>query len=281
LDKRFGKAELAEGRLGQLIDFISKIGFEEKDKASDILGEVYEYFLGKFASAEGKRGGQFFTSKSIVKTIVAVLSPNSGRIYDPCCGSGGMFVQSEEFIKKHGGRVDDISIYGQESSPTNWRLASMNLAIRGYSADLGKENKSTFEKDMHPDVKFDYIMANPPFNDSDWDGEKYREDVRWVYGAPPIGNANFAWIQHILWKLKNDGQAGVVMANGASTSYAAGEGEIRKRMVIDDVVEIVISLPSQLFTNVSVPASLWFLAKDKTKNGRNRKKETLFINSKI
>ncbi len=280
LDRRFGKTELADGRLAALFDLISKIGFKEGDKASDILGEVYEYFLGKFASAEGKRGGQYYTTKSIVKTIVAVLSPKKGRVYDPCCGSGGMFVQSEEFVEAHGGKRDDISIYGQESNPTTLRLASMNLALRGYAADLGKENISTFTRDQFPDLKFDYIMANPPFNDSDWNGEKYIDDVRWTYGTPPPGNANFAWFQHILWKLKPDGRAGVVMSNGASTSDSSGEGDIRKGMINDDVVEIVVSLPGQLFVNVQVPATLWFLSKDKTKNGRNRKNETLFINSK-
>ena len=280
LDKRYGKTELAEGRLGELFDLISTIGFAKEERALDVLGEVYEYFLGMFASAEGKRGGQYYTTQSIVKTLVAVLSPTNGRVYDPCCGSGGMFVQSERFIEAHGGKRDDISIYGQESNPTTWRLASMNLALRGYAADLGKQNGSTFEKDQHPDIKFDYIMANPPFNDSDWDGEKFREDIRWIYGVPSVGNANFAWFQHILWKLKLDGQAGIVMSNGASTSNTSGDGDIRKAMVLDDVVEVMISLPPQLFANVQVPATLWFLAKDKTKNGRNRKNETLFINSK-
>ena len=280
LDKRFGKCELAEGKLGQLVDLISTIGFSAEQKAADVLGEVYEYFLGMFAAAEGKRGGQYYTTKSIVKTLVAVLSPTKGRVYDPCCGSGGMFVQSEQFVEAHGGKRDDISIYGQESNATTWRLAAMNLALRGYSADLGKEHGSTFEKDQHPDIKFDYIMANPPFNDSDWEGEKYREDVRWIYGAPSEGNANFAWFQHILWKLKPDGQAGVVMSNGASTSETSGDGDIRKAMIHDDVIEVMISLPAQLFANVQVPATLWFLAKDKAKNGRNRKNETLFINAK-
>ena len=280
LDKRYGKTELAADKLGELFDLVSKIGFGENLKASDILGEVYEYFLGMFASAEGKRGGQYYTTKSIVKTLVAVLSPNKGRVYDPCCGSGGMFVQSEQFVEAHGGKRDDISIYGQESNPTTWRLAAMNMALRGYSADLGKEHGSTFAKDQHPDIKFDYILANPPFNDSDWDGEKFREDVRWIYGTPSVGNANFAWFQHILSKLKQDGQAGVVMSNGASTSDTSGDGDIRRAMVLDDVVEVMISLPSQLFANVQVPATLWFLSKDKTKNGRNRKNETLFINSK-
>lgn len=280
LDKRFGRTELQAGKLGELIDLISTIGFSSEQRAADVLGEVYEYFLGKFAAAEGKRGGQYYTTQSIVKILVAVLSPTNGRVYDPCCGSGGMFVQSERFIEAHGGKRDDISIYGQESNPTTWRLAAMNMALRGYSADLGKEHGSTFAKDQHPDIKFDYILANPPFNDSDWEGEKYREDVRWLYGTPSEGNANFAWFQHILWKLKSDGQAGVVMSNGASTSETSGDGDIRKAMILDDVVEVMISLPSQLFANVQVPATLWFLTKDKTKNGRNRSNETLFINSK-
>ena len=280
LDKRFGRTELQAGKLGELIDLISTIGFSDEQNSGDILGEIYEYFLGQFATAEGKKGGQFYTTRCIVKTLVAVLSPHKGRVYDPCCGSGGMFVQSERFIEAHGGKRDDISIYGQESNPTTWRLAAMNMALRGYSADLGKEHGSTFAKDQHPDFKFDYILANPPFNDSDWEGEKYREDVRWIYGAPSEGNANFAWFQHILWKLKPDGQAGVVMSNGASTSEMSGDNDIRKAMILDNVVEIMISLPAQLFANVQVPATLWFLSKDKTKNGRNRKNETLFIDAR-
>jgi len=280
LDKRFGRTQLSEGKLGKLIDLISTIGFSSEQRAVDVLGEVYEYFLGMFAAAEGKRGGQYYTTQSIVKTLVAVLSPTNGRVYDPCCGSGGMFVQSERFIEAHGGKRDDISIYGQESNPTTWRLAAMNMALRGYSADLGNEHGSTFAKDQHPDIKFDYILANPPFNDSDWEGEKYREDVRWIYGTPPEGNANFAWFQHIIWKLKPDGQAGVVMANGASSAQDSGEGDIRSAMIKDDLIEIMISLPSNLFANVTVPATLWFLAKDKSKHGKDRKNETLFIDAK-
>ena len=194
LDKRFGRAQLSQGVLGELVDLISTIGFSDSQNASDVLGEVYEYFLGQFASAEGKKGGQFYTPAHVVKTLVAVLAPHEGRVYDPCCGSGGMFVQSEQFVKSHGGRVDDISIYGQESNPTTWRLAAMNLAIRGFSADLGNEPDDTFAKDQFPDLKFDYIMANPPFNISDWGGEKYENDPRWKYGRPPISNANYAWL---------------------------------------------------------------------------------------
>ena len=280
LDKRFGRAQLGQGVLGELIDLISTIGFAEKYNSSDLLGEVYEYFLGQFASAEGKKGGQFYTPSHVVKTLVAVLSPHSGRVYDPCCGSGGMFVQSEEFVKAHGGRVDDISIYGQESNPTTWRLAAMNLAIRGFSADLGKEPADTFARDQFPDLKFDYIMANPPFNISDWGGEKYEGDTRWKFGRPPIGNANYAWLQHMLWKLRPGGQAGVVLANGSMSSNTGGEGQIREAMVRGDVVEVMVALPGQLFLNTQIPVCLWFLTNDKTMNGRDRRGETLFIDAR-
>jgi len=280
LDKRFGRAQLGQGVLGELIDLISTIGFADKYQSTDLLGEVYEYFLGQFAVAEGRRGGQFYTPAHVVKTLVAVLSPHSGRVYDPCCGSGGMFVQSEQFVKAHGGRVDDISIYGQESNPTTWRLAAMNLAIRGFAADLGKEPADTFARDQFPDVKFDYIMANPPFNISDWGGEKYESDPRWTYGRPPVGNANYAWLQHMLWKLRPGGQAGVVLANGSMSSNTGGEGQIREAMVRGDVVEVMIALPGQLFLNTQIPVCLWFLTNDKTINGRDRRGETLFIDAR-
>lgn len=280
LDKRFGRAQLGQGVLGELIDLISTIGFGDKYDSSDLLGEVYEYFLGQFASAEGKKGGQFYTPSHVVKTLVAVLSPHTGRVYDPCCGSGGMFVQSERFVQSHGGRVDDISIYGQESNPTTWRLAAMNLAIRGFAADLGKEPADTFARDQFPDLKFDYIMANPPFNVSDWGGEKYEEDPRWRYGRPSVGNANFAWLQHMLWKLRPDGQAGVVLANGSMSSNAGGEGQIREAMVRGDVVEVMVALPGQLFLNTQIPVCLWFMTNDKTANGRDRREETLFIDAR-
>lgn len=280
LDKRFGRAQLGQGVLGELIDLISTIGFAEKYNSTDLLGEVYEYFLGQFASAEGKKGGQFYTPSHVVKTLVAVLSPNSGRVYDPCCGSGGMFVQSEEFVKAHGGRVDDISIYGQESNPTTWRLAAMNLAIRGFAADLGKEPADTFARDQFPDRKFDYIMANPPFNTSDWGGEKYESDPRWQFGRPPVSNANYAWLQHMLWKLRPGGQAGVVLANGSMSSNAGGEGQIREAMVRGDVVEVMVALPGQLFLNTQIPVCLWFLTNDKMMNGRDRRGETLFIDAR-
>lgn len=280
LDKRFGRAQLGQGVLGELIDLISTIGFADKYDSSDLLGEVYEYFLGQFASAEGKKGGQFYTPSHVVKTLVAVLSPNSGRVYDPCCGSGGMFVQSEEFVKAHGGRVEDISIYGQESNPTTWRLAAMNLAIRGFAADLGKEPADTFARDQFPDVKFDYIMANPPFNISDWGGEKYESDPRWQFGRPPVGNANYAWLQHMLWKLRPGGQAGVVLANGSMSSNTGGEGQIREAMVRGDVIEVMVALPGQLFLNTQIPVCLWFLTNDKSMNGRDRRGETLFIDAR-
>ncbi|WP_288262172.1 class I SAM-dependent DNA methyltransferase [uncultured Prochlorococcus sp.] len=280
LDKRFGAAQLEPGRMGELVNLISTIGFGEGQKAGDVLGEVYEYFLGQFASAEGKKGGQFYTPAHIVKTLVAVLSPDKGRVYDPCCGSGGMFVQSERFIQEQGGRKDDISIYGQESNPTTWRLAAMNLAIRGFASDLGQEPADTFARDQHPDQKFDYILANPPFNISDWGGEKYENDVRWIYGRPPAGNANYAWLQHMLWKLKPRGQAGVVLANGSMSSNKGNEGNIREEMVRKDVVEVMISLPEQLFLNTPIPVCIWFLSNDKTYRGRDRKGKTLFIDAR-
>jgi type I restriction enzyme M protein len=259
LDKRFGAAQLEPG---------------------DVLGEVYEYFLGQFASAEGKKGGQFYTPAHVVKTLVAVLAPHKGRIYDPCCGSGGMFVQSEKFIQAHGGKRDDASIYGQESNPTTWRLAAMNLAIRGFAADLGQEPADTFARDQFPDQKFDYILANPPFNISDWGGEKYESDPRWVYGRPPVGNANYAWLQHMLWKLRPGGEAGVVLANGSMSSNQSGEGQIREAMVRGDVVEVMVALPGQLFLNTQIPVCLWFLTNDKTQRGRDRRGETLFIDAR-
>jgi len=280
LDKRFAKTQLAPGKLGELIDLISSIGFGAKDKAKDTLGEVYEYFLGQFANAEGKRGGQFYTPASVVRVLVEVLSPHKGRIYDPCCGSGGMFVQSEKFAESHGGKRDEISIFGQESNPTTWRLVAMNLAIRGMSANLGKEPADTFSRNQHASERFDYILANPPFNISDWGGDKLEGDPRWLYGTPPAGNANFGWLQHMLWHLKPSGSAGVVLANGSMSSNQSNEGNIRRAMIEGDVVEVMVSLPPQLFFNTQIPACLWFLTKDKTRNGRNRKGEVLFIDAR-
>jgi type I restriction enzyme M protein len=280
LDKRFARVQLEPGRLGELIDLISSIGFGEKDKAKDVLGQIYEYFLGQFASAEGKKGGQFYTPASVVRVLVEVLSPHKGKVYDPCCGSGGMFVQSEKFVEAHGGRFGDISIYGQEANPTTWRLVAMNLAIRGMDFNLGKEPADTFHRDQHPDLKADYVLANPPFNISDWGGDKLTNDPRWVYGTPPASNANFAWLQHILSHLKPSGSAGVVLANGSMSSNQNSEGTIRKAMVEADVVEVMVALPPQLFFNTQIPACLWFLTKDKTRNGRNRKGEVLFIDAR-
>jgi type I restriction enzyme M protein len=293
LDKRFARTQLEPGRLGELIDLISSIGFGAKDKAKDTLGEVYEYFLGQFASAEGKKGGQFYTPASVVKVLVEVLSPHKGKVYDPCCGSGGMFVQSEKFVESHGGKFGDLSIYGQEANPTTWRLVVMNLAIRGMDFNLGKEPADTFHRDQHPDLKADTILANPPFNISDWGGDKLASDPRWVHGTPPAGNANYAWLQHILWHLKPGGHAGVVLANGSMSSNQNNEGAIRKAMVEADVVEVMVALPPQLFFNTQIPACLWFLAKDKSgslpsppgRGGegarlRDRRGEFLFIDAR-
>lgn len=277
LDKRYARAPLPDGKLGELVDLISTIGFgEDQSKARDILGQVYEYFLGQFASAEGKKGGQFYTPASIVKTLVAVLAPHHGKVYDPCCGSGGMFVQSEKFIEAHGGKLGDVSIYGQESNPTTWRLAAMNLAIRGIDFNLGREPGDTFTRNQHPDLRADYILANPPFNISDWWHGSLEGDSRWVYGTPPQGNANYAWLQHMLYHLKPGGHAGIVLANGSMSSSQNSEGDIRRAMVDDDVVEVMVALPGQLFFNTQIPACLWFLAKNKT----TRKGEVLFIDAR-
>lgn len=287
LDKRFGRTQLEPGRLGELVDLISTVGFGEGHHAKDLLGEVYEYFLGQFATAEGKKGGQFYTPASVVRVLVEVLAPHEGRVYDPCCGSGGMFVQSEKFIESHGGKADDISIYGQEANPTTWRLVAMNLAIRGLAADLGKEPADTFHRDQHPDLRADYVLANPPFNISDWGGERLADDRRWAYGVPPAGNANYAWLQHILHHLSPRGQAGVVLANGSMSSSQNGEGEIRRAMVEAGVVDVMVALPPQLFLNTPIPACLWFLAKDKSgtpvpggKPSRDRRGEVLFIDAR-
>jgi type I restriction enzyme M protein len=277
LDKRFARSQLPDGKLGELVDLISTIGFGDNPSvARDILGQVYEYFLGMFANAEGKRGGQFYTPASIVKTLVAVLSPHSGKVYDPCCGSGGMFVQSEKFIEAHGGKLGDVAIYGQEANPTTWRLAAMNLAIRGIDFNLGREPEDTFTKNQHPDLRADFILANPPFNISDWWHASLTGDARWVYGDPPQGNANYAWLQHMLYHLKPTGRAGIVLANGSMSSSQNNEGVIRAAMVEADVVEVMVALPTQLFFNVQIPCCLWFLAKQKS----NRKGSVLFIDAR-
>jgi len=277
LDKRYARVQLPDGKLGELVDLISTIGFgNDTASAKDILGQVYEYFLGMFANAEGKRGGQFYTPASIVKILVAVLAPHDGRVYDPCCGSGGMFVQSEKFIEAHGGKIGDVAIYGQEANPTTWRLAAMNLAIRGIDFNLGREPADTFIKNQHPDLRADYILANPPFNISDWWHGSLEGDPRWVYGDPPKGNANYAWLQHMLYHLKPSGRAGIVLANGSMSSTQNNEGVIRAAMVEADAVEVMIALPSQLFFNTQIPACLWFLVKQKSK----RKGEVLFIDAR-
>jgi type I restriction enzyme M protein len=281
LDKRYARVQLPDGKLGELVDLVSQIGFGEsadtaKNHARDLLGQVYEYFLGQFASAEGKRGGQFYTPASIVKTLVAVLAPHHGQVYDPCCGSGGMFVQSERFIEAHGGKLGDVSIYGQEANPTTWRLAAMNLAIRGIDFNLGKEPADTFVRDQHPDLRADFVLANPPFNISDWWHGSLEGDPRWVYGTPPQGNANYAWLQHMLHHLKPTGRAGIVLANGSMSSSQNSEGDIRRAMVDADKVEVMIALPGQLFFNTQIPACLWFLVKEK----RSRQGEVLFIDAR-
>ena len=282
LPKDHARPSLDKQRLGELIDLIGTTGLGDKESRSkDILGRVYEYFLGQFASAEGKKGGEFYTPRCVVRLLVEMIEPFKGRVYDPCCGSSGMFVQSEEFIRQHGGRIGDISIYGQESNPTTWRLAKMNLALRGIETNLGPHHADTFHNDLHKDLKADFILANPPFNMSDWGGERLRDDVRWRYGVPPVGNANFAWVEHIIHHLAPTGVAGFVLANGSMSSNQSGEGEIRQTIVEADLVDCMIALPGQLFYGTQIPACLWFLARNK-KNGRfrNRSGQTLFIDAR-
>ena len=283
LPKDYNRPALDKIMLGELIDLISGIGMGEPgEKAKDILGRVYEYFLGGFAGSEGKRGGEFYTPRSVVRVLVEMLEPYKGRVYDPCCGSGGMFVQSEKFIEQHGGRLGDIAIYGQESNFTTWRLAKMNLAVRGIDADIKWNNAGSFLRDELKDLRFDYILANPPFNISDWGGERLREDARWLYGTPPVSNANYAWLQHIVWHLAPTGTAGVVLANGSMSSAQSGEDVIRKAMVEADVIDCMVSLPGQLFYSTQIPACLWFLARNKKPGGklRDRRGEVLFIDAR-
>jgi type I restriction enzyme M protein len=282
LPKEYARPGLDKTRLGELIDLIGTIGLGSREhRSKDILGRVYEYFLSEFASAEGKKGGQFYTPQSVVKLLVEMLAPYKGRVYDPCCGSGGMFVQSEKFVEAHGGKLGDISVFGQESNPTTWKLAKMNLAIRGIDANLGPENADSFHKDLHKDLKADYILANPPFNDSDWGGERLREDVRWKFGGPPAGNANFAWVQHFIHHLSPTGTAGFVLANGSMSSNQSGEGEIRRAIIEADLVDCIVALPGQLFYSTPIPVCLWFIARDKV-NGRFRARrgEILFIDAR-
>ncbi len=282
LPKIYARPALDRARLGELIDLIGTIGLGDKENhAKDILGRVYEYFLGQFASAEGKKGGQFYTPRWVVRLLVEMIEPYEGRVYDPCCGSGGMFVQSEEFILRHGGRIGDISVYGQESNSTTWRLAKMNLAIRGIETNLGDKHADSFHEDLHPDLKSDFVLANPPFNDSDWRGELLREDVRWKFGVPPAGNANFAWVQHFIHHLAPNGVAGFVLANGSMSSNQSGEGEIRRAIIEADLVDCMIALPGQLFYSTMIPVCLWFIARNKNnKKFRNRNGETLFMDAR-
>lgn len=283
LPKVFARGNLDPTSLGGLIDLVGNIVIAgAKARSADVLGHVFEYFLGEFALAEGKKGGQFYTPQSVVQLLVEMLEPYEGRVFDPCCGSGGMFVQSEKFVAKHQGKLDDISIYGQESNQTTWRLCKMNLAIRGIDSSQVKwNNEGSFLNDVHKDLKADYVIANPPFNDSDWSGDLLRKDGRWKYGVPPVGNANYAWIQHFIYHLAPSGIAGFVLAKGSLTSKSSGEGVIRKNLVEDRLVDCIVNLPPKLFLNTQIPASLWFLSRNKA-NGkyRDRTDEILFIDAR-
>ena len=284
LPRNYGREGLDKGRLGQLVDLIGSIGFTETDDhgSDDVLGRVYEYFLGQFAGKEtGKDAGAFYTPRSVVRTLVQMLEPYHGRVYDPCCGSGGMFVQSAEFVKAHGGKRTDISIYGQEFTDTTWKLAKMNLALRGIEADLGDQSADSFTRDLHPDLRADFVIANPPFNVSNWWDAKLTDDPRWKYGTPPQGNANFAWVQHFIYHLSPKGTAGFVLANGSLSSKTGGEGEIRRRLVEADLVDCIVAMPDKLFFNTGIPVSLWFVSKDRHGNGhRKRRGEVLFIDAR-
>ena len=288
LPKGYGRPTLDARQLGRLVDVVSDVGLgESHHRQQDLLGRVYEYFLGQFASSEGKKGGEFYTPRSVVRVLVEMLAPYRGRVYDPCCGSGGMFVQSEEFVEEHRGRIGDIAIYGQESNPTTWKLAKINLALRGIEAELGKHHADTFHNDLHPDLKADYILANPPFNVSDWGGGRLRDDRRWQFGVPPSGNANYAWVQHIISHLAPNGVAGFVLANGSLSSNTSGEGEIRRKIVEVDLVDCIVAMPGQLFYSTQIPVSLWFLTRNKRSGRgmdgaplRDRSGETLFIDAR-
>lgn len=279
LTKNYARKELDQTRLGELVTLFTNIDVgSNAAKEKDVLGRVYEYFLGKFASAEGKLGGEFYTPSCIVRTLVEMIEPLDGHVYDPCCGSGGMFCQSARFVSEHQGNIRNVSIFGQESNPTTWKLAKMNLAIRGLEANLGKHNADTFHDDLHKALKANYILANPPFNISDWGGELLKEDVRWKYGVPPAGNANYAWLQHMLHHMDpTKGVAGVILANGSLSTQTSGEGEIRRNMINADVVECIVSMPTQLFYTVSIPVSLWILRKGKTKAASGK---ILFIDAR-
>jgi len=282
LPKDYSRPALSALRLGELIDLFSNIALAQAaNNGNDVLGRVYEYFLAEFAGSEGKRGGEFYTPSHVVRLLVEMLEPYEGRVYDPCCGSGGMFVQSEKFVESHGGRLGDIAIYGQEMNYTTWRLCKMNLAVRGIDGEIRWNNEGSFLKDALPDLRADFVLANPPFNVSDWSGDKLKDDPRWKYGVPPAGNANYAWLQHILHHLAPNGAAGVILANGSMSSNTGGEGEIRKAMVEGNVVDCMVALPGQLFYSTQIPVCVWFLAKDRS-NGkfRDRRGEVLFIDAR-
>ncbi len=280
LPKEFGSSDLDKSKLGELVDLVGSIGLGDKESRSkDVLGRVYEYFLGNFAAAEGKNSGQFYTPSCVVKTLVGMISPFKGRIYDPCCGSGGMFVQSERFIEEHGGKVGDISVYGQESNATTRRLAAMNLAIRGIEADLGPKHEDTFRETLHPDLKADFVLANPPFGIKEW--TRRVDDIRWKFGVPPTGSSDYAWIQHFIHHLAPNGFAGFVMSNGSMSSSQSGEGQMRQAILEADLVDCMVALPGQLFYSTQIPVCLWFLARNKVDGKRrSRKGETLFIDAR-
>ena len=275
LPKNFARPELDKRRLGDVVDLFTNIQMIEHGSEKDILGRTYEYCLSKFAEQEGKLAGEFYTPSCVVRTLVEVLQPYNGRVYDPACGSGGMFVQSAKFIERHSGNINNLSVYGQDSNPTTWKMAQMNLAIRGIEANLGEYNADTFFNDCHPTLRADFIMANPPFNLSDWGADKLRDDVRWKYGMPPAGNANFAWLQHMIHHLAPNGKIGMVLANGSLSSQSGGEGEIRRNIINADLVECIVAMPTQLFYTTQIPVSLWFLAKNKKQKGK-----TLFIDAR-
>jgi type I restriction enzyme M protein len=283
LPRNYGREGLDKRKLGELVDLIGSIGFTETDDhgADDVLGRVYEYFLGQFAREEGKRGGEFFTPRSVVKTLVEMLEPYEGRVFDPACGSGGMFVESARFVNAHGGQRGAISVYGQEFTNTTWKLAKMNLALRGIDANLGERSADSFTDDLHPDLRADFVIANPQFNDDDWWNAKLADDPRWKYGTPPEGNANFAWVQHFVYHLSPRGTAGFVLANGSLSSKSGGEYEIRQKLVEKDIVDCIVAMPDRLFYNTPIPVTLWFTSKDRGGNGhRKRKGEVLFIDAR-
>ena len=275
LPKNFARQELDKRRLGEVIDLFTNVQMAEKGDTRDILGRTYEYCLSRFASQEGKNAGEFYTPACVVRTLVEIIQPFHGRVYDPCCGSGGMFVQSADFVRRHQGNINDLSVFGQESNPTTWKMATMNLAIRGIEADLGEFNADTFFNDVHKDKRFDFILANPPFNLSDWGGDRLKEDPRWDYGIPPEGNANFAWVQHMIHHLNATGRMGLVLANGSLSSQTGSEGDIRRAIVEADLVEGIVAMPDKLFYSTGIPVSLWIISKKKAQPGK-----TLFVDAR-